>query len=173
MKKIFFFTLCLLLTTMSSVADVPKKGKAIFTSRCASCHHVSKVVVGPALGGIDQRRSLDWIVKFVQSSQTAIKSGDKDAVAMFEQFNKVPMPDHKDLSKEDISNIIEYIKSEEKPATTAPVEKVAEQTPGKLLWSSDNYLLLGVLIFLALLLIGTSKLLVDVKRIQKQNKHSF
>src|SRR6478735_4079442 len=75
-----------------------EEGKQIFTSRCAACHNVNKTLTGPALAGIKERRSIEWIISFVQSSQTVIKGGDKDAVVLFEKFNKIPMPDHKDLS---------------------------------------------------------------------------
>jgi mono/diheme cytochrome c family protein len=89
-----------------------EEGKAIFQSRCAACHNINKNLTGPALAGVDQRRSIEWIINFVHSSQTVIKSGDKDAVALFKQFNNIPMPDHKDLSDAQIKNIVAYINSE-------------------------------------------------------------
>lgn len=79
-------------------ANPVEDGKTIFVSRCAACHNVNRILTGPALAGVDQRRSMDWIVKFVQSSQALIKSGDKDAVAIYHQFNQVVMPDHADLT---------------------------------------------------------------------------
>jgi len=87
------------------------EGKAIFSTRCAGCHNVNKVVTGPALAGVDQRHSIDWIINFVHSSQTVIKGGDEKAVALFEKFNKIPMPDHPDLTAGNIKSIVEYIKS--------------------------------------------------------------
>lgn len=106
-----------------------EKGKQIFSLRCAACHNVNKTLTGPALAGIDERRSLSWIVSFVRSSQMLVKNGDKDAVAVFEQFNKIPMPDHADLTEEDIKSIVDYIKSEAKPLV---VEKAPFARPGKL-----------------------------------------
>lgn len=124
----------------SVFADNPPldKGKEIFSVRCAACHNVNKQLTGPALAGLHERRELSWIVNFVRSSQKLVKSGDKDAVALFEQFNKIPMPDHTDLSDVDIQSIVEYIKSESKPvlATKAPFVK-----PGKL---KPNYLPLSI-----------------------------
>jgi hypothetical protein len=80
------------------------------------------------LAGVYQRRSLDWIIKFINSSQSLIKTGDTAAVAVFQKFNKVPMPDHSDLSADHIKQIVEYIKSETKTVgeNTAPFKK-----PGK------------------------------------------
>lgn len=93
-------------------AEPIEEGKEIFTSRCAACHNVNKVLTGPALAGVNQRRSMEWIIQFVHSSQTLIKSGDKDAVAVFNQFNNVTMPDHPDLTADNIKSIVEYIKSQ-------------------------------------------------------------
>lgn len=119
----------LLLNFTIAKADPPAgEGKAIFLARCAACHNVNKLMTGPALAGIEERRSLDWIVQFVRSSQSLIKSGDKDAVSVYEQFNKVPMPDHPDLTEEHIKDILAYIKSE----TVAVVETVPFATPSKL-----------------------------------------
>ncbi len=109
-------------------ANPIEEGKTLFMTRCAACHNINKPMTGPALAGIDEKRSLDWIISFVKSSQALVKSGDKDAVAVYEQFNRIPMPDHPDLTEENIKNIIDYIKTESKPvsAETAPFSK-----PGK------------------------------------------
>ncbi len=124
-----------LLVQVHAFASPPENGRSIFLSRCASCHNVNKQLVGPALAGVDQRRSMEWIIRFVTSSQSVIKSGDTTAVALFQKFNKVPMPDHSDLAAEDIKSIVEFIKSETKPATAdqapfaKPVKKMAAYQP--------------------------------------------
>ena len=104
------------------------EGKAIFNTRCASCHNVNKQVVGPALANIDQRRGIDWIISFVHSSKAMIAKNDKDAVALYNQFNKVAMPDHADLSEDNIKNIVAYIKSQ---ASASTPDKAPFATPWK------------------------------------------
>ena len=124
-KLKFSLAAILLITTLSTIAAPPaEEGKAIFTSRCTGCHNVNKMVVGPALAGVDQRRPIDWIVNFVHSSQKVVKSGDPYAVSLFNKFNKIQMPDHPDLTSDNIKSIVEYIKVEakasaEKPTTSA------------------------------------------------------
>ncbi|MDE1191664.1 MAG: cytochrome c [Arachidicoccus sp.] len=105
---LFVLSFCNLLLAQVS-ADA---GKAIFTARCNACHGIGKQVVGPDLKDVENIRSEEWIINFVHSSQTVIKSGDTAAVALFSEFNKTIMPDHSDLSNGDIKNIIAYIKQE-------------------------------------------------------------
>lgn len=110
--KFALLTALFLTATILHAAPPVEEGKSIFQTRCAACHNVNKTLTGPALAGVDQRRSIDWIVDFVHSSQAMVKAGDKDAVALFNQFNKIPMPDHADLSETQIKNVVEYIKKE-------------------------------------------------------------
>src|ERR1700759_1095628 len=95
----------------------PEKGKTIFTARCTSCHNVNAQVVGPALANVDQRQSTDWLINFIHSPKAMIENKDKDAVALYNQFNQIIMPDHSDLSTEDIKSILSYIKSETKASS--------------------------------------------------------
>jgi mono/diheme cytochrome c family protein len=127
--KIIFLLFSLWLSASIIAAPPLDEGKSIFAARCAACHNINKNLTGPALAGVDQRRSIDWIISFVQSSQTMVKSGNKDAVALFHKFNNIPMPDHADLSDAQIKNIVEYIKTEAKPVEE---EKAPFATPSKL-----------------------------------------
>ena len=118
MRMRIALSVLIVLSAMYSNALPPsEEGKAIFTARCQNCHNINKVFVGPALAGVDQRHSMDWIVKFVQSSNALIKSGDKEAGALFAQFKNMPMPDHPDLTADNIKNIVEYIKDNTLSAT--------------------------------------------------------
>ena len=135
--KVFVFLLGIIAMGMNNaMAYNPplEKGKEIFSLRCAACHNVNKQLTGPALAGLHERREFSWIVNFVRSSQKLVKNGDKAAVALYEQFNKIPMPDHSDLSDADIQSIIDYIKSESKPviAEKAPFAKPGKIMPGYL-----------------------------------------
>jgi cytochrome c2 len=119
MMKSKLLFLALLAATLVHAAPPVEEGKTIFTARCAGCHNVHKTLTGPALAGVDQRRSIDWIVNFVHSPAKAIKGGDTAAVAMFNQFNKIQMPDHPDLTADNIKNVVEYIKTEAAAAPAA------------------------------------------------------
>lgn len=147
------------LGAMTLLAAPPvDEGKTIFTSRCAGCHNINKTITGPALAGLDERRSLEWITRFIRSSQALIKAGDKDAIEVYEKFNKIPMPDHADLTDAHISSILEYIKSESKPVETnaAPFARPSKLRPAYLPLSlKDDYgILLGFLGAVVLLIVA-------------------
>jgi len=167
--KIILFSIVLFSVSQSFAAPPLEEGKAIFSSRCAACHNINKVVTGPALAGVDERRSIDWIVKFVHSSQTLIKSGDKDAVALFEKFNKIPMPDHSDLTPDNIKSIVEYIKSEAVTQTdTAPFKKPGKLHPAYTPLSITNYgFFISYLAVVAMLILGLL-FAVHIKSIERK-----
>jgi cytochrome c551/c552 len=162
----------LTLTTVLYVFSIPPvdDGKKIFTSRCASCHNVNKVVLGPALAGVTDRHSEDWIIKFVHSSQTVIKGGDKTAVTLYEKFNKIPMPDHPDLSIENIQGILAYIKSETKTSVLAPSFRPDKVHPKYTPISITNYKFFGAYLGLIVLMTVSLVALVKVKEIQRNKK---
>jgi cytochrome c551/c552 len=154
-KQLLISTLVFLSMTAGVKAGPPDEGKAIFTSRCAGCHNVNQTLTGPALAGVDQRHSIDWIVQFVHSSQTLVKSGDKDAVGLYQKFNRITMPDHPDLTPDNIKDIVAYINAETvTTANKAPFARpVPLQTMYKPLSLSEDYLLfIGYLMAVALLI---------------------
>ncbi|MDX5437546.1 MAG: c-type cytochrome [Pontibacter sp.] len=111
----------LLLSSPAVQAQDAVAGKAIFEGNCQACHSIDADVVGPALKDVHKRRGDEWLVKFIKNSQELVQAGDKDAVAVYEKFNKVPMPAFgSSLSDEDVANVIAYIKAEsDKPAVAA------------------------------------------------------
>lgn len=172
MKRLTAFLLLGFLFNQAIIAAPPvEEGKTIFTSRCAACHNINKVLTGPALAGVDERRSMDWIISFVQSSQTLVKKGDKDAVALFEQFNKIPMPDHTDLTAENIKSVVAYIKSEAKgPESKAPAAKPEEQKGPDYKALLTDYKIIAAVAAVIGLLVVTLLFAAQVKQQVKQLK---
>jgi hypothetical protein len=67
--------------------------------------------------------SKEWIYKWVHNSQALIASGDKDAVEIFNKWNKIPMTAFPNLKTEEIDAIIAYVNSVEPPkAPTAAAQ---------------------------------------------------
>jgi mono/diheme cytochrome c family protein len=105
----------------------PVKGKEIFNTNCAACHKLDAKATGPALRGVGAKYEKAWLYKWIHNSGDLIKSGDAQAVKVFEENNKVPMTAFPQLSDADIDNIIAYT-MEEKAAAPAPV--AGEKVPG-------------------------------------------
>jgi len=175
MKNSILATCGLALLTLSSSATTKvsiDEGKAIFTTRCTSCHNVNKQIVGPALANVDKRRTIEWIISFIHSPKTLIMKNDQDAVNLFNQFNQVTMPDHQDLSTDNIKSIVEYIKAE---SSVAVVDKAPFAKPGKLQpaytpLSINDYGFFTAYLSLVLLLVASLVFAVHVKELQRNKQ---
>jgi mono/diheme cytochrome c family protein len=107
-------------------------GEALFKSICAACHRTtSKKLIGPGLANVHEKRSKEWFKKMVTSSQSLINSGDADAIKIFEEYNKIPMPDQA-FSDAEIDALYAYIKSvSPSKAELATAEPEEEELPFK------------------------------------------
>jgi mono/diheme cytochrome c family protein len=103
-------------------------GEKLFKMNCAACHKLDKKLIGPALLGISEKREQDWLIAWIKNSPELIKSGDKLAIQVFEENNKLPMTPNPHLSDQDIVDILEYTKGE--PVQSEPVAETLEVDPG-------------------------------------------
>jgi mono/diheme cytochrome c family protein len=87
------------------------QGGTLFKQNCTTCHAINEVVVGPALKGVDKRRDTKWIINFVHNSSKVIADGDPYAVALYNKFGKTQMTSFPGLSDQEITSIVEYIKT--------------------------------------------------------------
>src|SRR5512133_1996902 len=88
-----------------------QSGEEIFKTVCTACHTVNKgKLIGPDLSNVYNKQDMPWLINFVRSSQQMIKANDPAAVAIFNEYNKIPMPDN-NYSDQQIISIINYIKS--------------------------------------------------------------
>ena len=159
----FAYILFLLPFNISTQEPDIAKGKSLFNANCASCHKVNKKLIGPALRGVSEKYEKEWLYSWIKNSASMIKSGDSDAIAIYEEYNKVAMNSFPQLSNNDIDNILAYSDYiPPKPATVANISSNAEVT------SSDStndiilILLSFVLIVLVILLVLINKTLKNL-----------
>ncbi len=88
--------------------DRQKEGKKLFKSLCASCHKLDKKLIGPALAGVEERRTNEWLKAWIKNNADLRASGDKDAVAIFEEYNGSNMTAFPQLSDKNIDDILYY-----------------------------------------------------------------
>ena len=127
-------------------------GKKLFNANCAACHKLNKRAVGPALKGVSAKYDKEWLYSWIKNSTAMVKSGDAQAVAIYEEYNGSVMTSFPQLSNEDIDNIIAY--TDYTPpapvASAAPAGGAVAQSSGSGL---SNTLILGALALVFVILI--------------------
>lgn len=137
LTKIVFALLFVFSISLS--AQDAANGKKLFQANCAACHKLDKKLVGPALKGVTEKRENKWLKAWIKNSAELIKSGDKDAIAIFEEFNKMPMMAYPQLSDKDIDDILAYTdgKATKKAATTTTGGADPKVAEGKKLFKTN------------------------------------
>ncbi len=141
-------------------------GKTLYNTNCASCHKLDKKMIGPALGNVTERRSAEWLVKWIINNQELRESGDEDALAIFEEYNGSVMPAFPGLSEQDVMDILAYTIEGSKPKE-AEGDKTAGAPVAVAEDEGDNTMLLiilaGILLFLVILLARVKNTLKQIK----------
>ncbi len=87
-------------------------GEQVFDTTCFACHTIGGGrLIGPDLAGVHEKRSQEWLEKFTKASQSMINAGDAEAVALFEEYSSMLMPDAV-ASEEQIRQVLSYIKAQ-------------------------------------------------------------
>src|SRR5690606_32872946 len=108
LARVVSTSLMLLFAVTTLHAQDVKEGEKIFKSKCTSCHAIDRKVVGPALKGVSDTKSEEWLIKWIRNSQALIASGDAEAIKIFEEYNKSVMTSFTDLSDDQIKSVIAY-----------------------------------------------------------------
>ncbi len=143
----FFFTFSLNLFAQTD-------GEQIFKTNCISCHTIGGGrLIGPDLEGVTAKRNADWLKQWINSSSDFIASGDADAIAIFEEYNKVAMTSFY-FEDEDMDALLAYMENppiEEKEVATTTAEN------DKGMSSSTILLLIAVFLFLLVYILTSIK----------------
>jgi cytochrome c551/c552 len=125
-KKMMVVVLLIAIGTIAKGND----GKTLFKNNCAVCHSIGGGrVVGPDLKGVNDKRAEDWLIKFIIKSSEMIQEGDEDALAIFNEYNKIPMPDHPNLNDAQVKNILAYISEESNAQAEVVQVSMPDETP--------------------------------------------
>ena len=161
---ILFFAFSLSSYSQDVDAARQKEGRKLFKSLCASCHKLDKKLVGPALGGVEEKRDNAWLLAWVKNNAELRASGDKDAIEIFEEYKGSPMTAFPQLSDQQVNDILYY--------TTVgdPAKKVVVgDTAGAGSGNSDNapkwilYLLAGAIVVAFLMIASLLKQVNELK----------
>lgn len=132
---IFFFSLGLLAQEAN-----PENGKKLFNANCAACHKLDKKLIGPALLGVSERRSNEWLQAWIKDNAALRASGDQDAIDIFNEYNGMPMTAYPQLSEQDINDIIAYTDGKpvgQEATAAAPAAEDPKVALGKSLFQAN------------------------------------
>ena len=108
----FIVFFCFSAIQISSAQDV-ELGENLFSNNCASCHYYGprdKKLVGPGLGDHTlDKYSKEWLYSWIRNSAEFIASGDEQAIAVYEEYNKAAMSAFTYLTDDDLDNILAYL----------------------------------------------------------------
>lgn len=102
-------------------ADAASGGEVIFQQRCASCHTIGGGnLVGPDLKGVTTRRERAWLIRWIREPDKMLAEGEPQATKIFNEFNKVPMP-NMGLTESEAAAVVAHLDSTSGVAATPPV----------------------------------------------------
>ncbi len=149
------FSLLLAMSLSSTALQAQEDGEKLFKSYCASCHSPgANMLVGPGLAGVYDKYEREWLYKWIKNSSTLIATGDAQAVAVYEQYNKVIMP-AQPVTDVQIDAILNYIKVYNESAPVVADAAAAEGTEDVVVEDEglSGYAIAGIVVLFLILII--------------------
>lgn len=145
------------------------KGKELYEAKCTACHGIDQKLVGPALKDVHKKYNYEWLLKWIRNNEELRKSGDKDAIAIYEEYNGAAMNLFTDLSDEQIGSIILYI---EDASAGGGKEAAADETSQTTIVEADqkdvvniNTMIFLIFILFIVILITVIKILGTISKL--------
>lgn len=89
-------------------AAMATKGADLFKNMCSACHKMDKKFIGPALTGVTERRSPEWIMNMILNPEEMIKK-DPIAKKLLVESNMAMMA-NQGLTEEEARAILEHFR---------------------------------------------------------------
>ena len=84
------------------------KGKEIFKAKCTACHKNKKRYIGPAISGVTERRSPEWIMNMMLNPEQMLAE-NPTAIALLKEYN-APMA-NQNLTEDDARAVLEFFRT--------------------------------------------------------------
>jgi len=111
-----------ILAVFATTAGYAQDAGSLFERSCSGCHTIGgEGGLGPDLKNVTQRRSREWLVKFMLDPQAMIDSGDPYAAQILKDASGFVMPKSKTLDRAGAEALLNFIegKSNELSAVVA------------------------------------------------------
>ena len=89
--------------------EMATAGKEKFQAICTACHMADQRLIGPALKGVYERRSPEWVMNMIINPDKMLKE-DPIAKALLKEYNNAIML-NQNVSEGDARNIAEYLRT--------------------------------------------------------------
>lgn len=84
-------------------------GETAFKQKCMACHMPNRKLIGPAMQGIFERRSPEWVMNMLLNPIEMLKQ-DPIARALLKEYNNIMMI-NQNLTQEEARAITEYLRT--------------------------------------------------------------
>ncbi len=86
-----------------------EQGKGIYNSKCTACHMANQRMIGPALSGVYDRRSPEWVLNLLLNTDEMLKK-DPISIALLKEHNNAIM-NNQNLSEQEAKAVAEYLRT--------------------------------------------------------------
>ncbi len=90
-------------------SEMAAAGEAKFQAICTACHMPNQRMIGPALAGVYDRRSPEWVMNMIINPDVMLKE-DPIAKALLKEYNNAIML-NQNLTEEETRNVAEYLRT--------------------------------------------------------------
>jgi cytochrome c551/c552 len=95
--------------SMAIDTGLAEKGKSIYAGKCTACHLVDRRMIGPALKGVYDRRSPEWVLNLLLNTNEMLQK-DPIAKALLKEYNNALMISQ-NLSEDEAKAVAEYLRT--------------------------------------------------------------
>ncbi len=88
--------------------EMAARGEAKFNAICVACHMIEGRMIGPAMKGVYERRSPEWVMNMILNPDGMLKE-DPIAKALLKEYNNSAMAGYS-ISESETRDIAEYLR---------------------------------------------------------------
>lgn len=89
--------------------EMAARGEAKFNAICVACHMVDQRMIGPAMAGVYERRSPEWVMNMILNPDGMLKE-DPIAKALLKEYNNAIML-NQNLTEDEARDVAEYLRT--------------------------------------------------------------
>lgn len=90
-------------------AELADQGKSLYNAKCTACHMADQRMIGPALSGVYDRRSPEWVLNLLLNTDEMLKK-DPISIALLKEHNNAIM-NNQNLSEQEAKAVAEYLRT--------------------------------------------------------------